>query len=80
MSSQPQEPSTTVDFQEFVVQSDDSGVWRKCPYCGQKVWDGAHNKTASGFLFHLNNKTATHSENREWKEKYAKGSWHLGTH
>jgi hypothetical protein len=68
-----------LDFEMYIVQRDDSGVWRRCPYCGQKIWDGVHNKSASGFLFHLNTKVGAHTEKPEWKEKFAKGSWHLGT-
>ncbi len=69
-----------IEFEEYIVQRDDSGIWRKCPYCGTKVWDGPHSVTASGFAFHLNTKNLAHTEKPDWVQKYEKGSWHLGTH
>lgn len=72
--------STKLEFEEFIVQRDDSGIWRQCPYCGTKVWDGPHSVTASGFSFHLNTRILAHNDKPEWKQKYGRNSWHLGTH
>jgi hypothetical protein len=76
--TQSQEP-VLLEFQEYVVQRDKEGTYRKCPYCGQKVWDGPNNTRAPGFRFHLGTKILAHSEKPEWVAKYGKDSWHLGT-
>jgi hypothetical protein len=69
-----------LEFEKYIVRRDESGIWRKCPYCGKEVWDGPHSITASGFSFHLNTKILAHNEKPEWKQKYGKNSWHLGSH
>ncbi len=81
-SQSPEEASSTekLEFEKYIVRRDDSGIWRKCPYCGKDVWDGPHSVTASGFSFHLNTKILAHSEKREWKEKHGKNSWTLSSH
>jgi hypothetical protein len=71
--------SSKLEFEEYIVERNEKGIWRKCPYCGSKVWDGPHSVTASGFNFHLNTKILAHNEKPEWKLKYGKDSWHLGT-
>jgi hypothetical protein len=75
----PATSPSKIEFEEYIVQRDEKGIWRKCPYCGAKVWDGPHSVTASGFDFHLNTKILAHNEKPEWKLKYGKNSWHLGT-
>ncbi|MGI0080545.1 MAG: hypothetical protein ACRECH_13090 [Nitrososphaerales archaeon] len=68
-----------MEFEEFVVEKNDEGIWRKCPYCGAKVWDGPHSQGASGFIVHLTQKISGHAEKQEWKTRYEKDSWQLGT-
>jgi hypothetical protein len=68
------------EFDQYIVRRDDSGIYRKCPYCGKEVWDGPHSVTASGFAFHLSTKILAHSEKPEWKLKYGKDSWTLSSH
>jgi hypothetical protein len=74
-----QQSSTSLEYSEFVIAKDENGVWRKCPYCGSKVWDGLHSSTAPGFTFHLSTKNLAHASNAEWKLRFEKDSWHLGT-
>jgi len=68
-----------LEYQEYVVQRDGSGVWRKCPYCSQRVWDGPNSQRAPGFAFHLSTKIGAHNDKPEWKARFGKDSWHLGT-
>ena len=69
-----------LEFMEFIVQKDSEGIWRRCPYCGTKVWDGPHTTRATGFSIHLSQKMPGHEENPSWKAKFGKGgSWMYGT-
>jgi hypothetical protein len=68
-----------MEFSEFIVEKNDQGVWRRCPYCSQKIWDGPHSERATGFSIHLSQKMPGHQENPDWKIKYAKNSWQFGT-
>ncbi len=68
-----------MEFEEYIVESNEKGVWRKCPYCGAKIWDGPHSERASGFTVHVTQKISGHSEKEEWKIKFEKDSWKLGT-
>ena len=67
-----------MEFTEYIVEKNEQGVWRKCPYCGQKIWDGPHNENATGFSIHISQKMPGH-QSSEWKTKYGKGSWQYGT-
>ncbi|HZW58297.1 MAG TPA: hypothetical protein VFF30_18555 [Nitrososphaerales archaeon] len=46
MSTSPSSTSSTntttgrLEFEEYIVKRDGSGIWRRCPYCGEKVLDG----------------------------------------
>jgi hypothetical protein len=80
-AEQQQETKTPKnEFDKYIVRTDDSGIYRKCPYCGKEIWDGAHNTRASGFAFHLNVKAPGHSDKPEWKARYGKNSWTLSSH
>lgn len=68
-----------MQFIEYIVEKNDSGIWRRCPYCGQRIWDGLHNENATGFSIHLSQKMPGHAQSAEWKAKYGKGSWQFGT-
>lgn len=68
-----------MEFKEYIVESNEEGVWRKCPYCGAKVWDGPHGERAPGFIVHVTQKISGHAEKEEWKIKFEKESWKLGT-
>jgi hypothetical protein len=67
-----------LEYPEYIVQRNEDGVWRRCPFCGERVWDGPKSKRAPGFTFHLSIKNLVHSTNSEWKVKFEKDSWHLG--
>ena len=68
-----------MEFAEYIVEKNDQGVWRKCPYCNQKIWDGPHSERATGFSIHISQKMPGHGESADWKNKYGKGSWQFGT-
>jgi len=68
-----------MEFTEFIVEKNEKGIWRKCPYCGQKIWDGPHSETATGFSIHVSQKMPGHQESPDWKVKFGKGSWQFGT-
>ena len=68
-----------MEFQEFIVEKSDQGIWRKCPYCGQKIWDGPHSETATGFSIHISQKMLGHEDNPDWKIKFGKNAWQYGT-
>jgi hypothetical protein len=70
---------TKLEFSEFIVEKNEQGVWRKCPYCNQKIWDGPHSEKATGFSIHISQKMPGHGESADWKMKYGKGSWQFGT-
>jgi hypothetical protein len=74
------ESNSKSEFDQYIIRRDDSGIYRRCPYCGKEVWDGPHSVSASGFAFHLNTKILAHSEKPEWKLKYGKNSWTLSSH
>jgi hypothetical protein len=68
-----------LEYTEFIVEKNENGIWRKCPYCGLKIWDGVHNATASGFSIHVSQKMPGHQEKADWKLKFGKDSWQYGT-
>jgi hypothetical protein len=68
-----------MEFEEFIVERNEQDVWRKCPYCNQKIWDGSHNKTATGFKIHISQKMPGHQQNPDWQNKFEKNSWQFGT-
>ena len=71
--------ASKMEFTEFIVEKNEKGIWRKCPYCGQKIWDGPHSETATGFSIHVSQKMPGHQESPDWKVKFGKGSWQFGT-
>jgi hypothetical protein len=71
--------NTLQQFEEFIVEKSDQGIWRKCPYCGEKIWDGIHNENATGFSIHVSQKMPGHTDKSDWKSKFGKGSWQFGT-
>lgn len=68
-----------MQFNEFIVEKNETGILRRCPYCGQKIWDGLHNENATGFSIHISQKMPGHGDNPDWKLKYGKSSWQFGT-
>jgi hypothetical protein len=68
-----------MDYEQYIVERDDNGIYRKCPFCGAKIWDGPHSEHASGFVVHITQKISGHSEKADWKLKFEKESWSLGT-
>lgn len=68
-----------MEYEQYVVETTDKGVVRKCPYCGAKVWDGPHSDHAPGFTVHITQKISGHSEKQDWKLKFEKESWHYGS-
>ena len=68
-----------LEYIDFIVEKNEKGVWRRCPYCGVKVWDGPHSKKAIGFSIHLSQIMPGHEDNKDWKLKFGKASWRYGT-
>lgn len=55
------------------------GRLEKVPLLWAKVWDGPHGERAPGFIVHVTQKISGHAEKEEWKIKFEKDSWKLGT-